>query len=165
MMRSVSAGEYTVKISGMPPSVYVKSMTMARTDVLADGLRVTTGMLNPLEVVLADDSGSISGRAFDQNRQAAPNVTAVLVPDPARRSRMDFFRNAATDGGGRFRFQGIAPGEYKLFAFEDVADGAWFDAEFLRTREDLGSTVRIGSGNNDPVELKVIPWNNESGGQ
>jgi hypothetical protein len=165
VMRSVSAGEFTVKIAGMPQGSYLKSITMGRSDVVSDGLRVASAMSNPLEIVLASDSGLLSGRVIDQNREAVPSVTAVLIPESARRSRMDLYRSSATDTGGRFRFQGIAPGEYKLFAWEDVVDGAWFDPEFLRNWENLGTTVRIGSGNNDPVDVKVIPWNSASGGQ
>ncbi len=165
VMRAVPAGEFTVKVAGMPQGSYLKSITMGRADVLSDGLRVSTEITNPLEIVLASDSGTVSGRVIDQNREAVPSVTAVLIPDPARRSRMDLYRSSATDTGGRFRFQGIAPGEYKLFAWEDVVDGAWFDAEFLQNWENVGIAVRIGSGNNDPAEVKVIPWNNANGGQ
>src|SRR3954469_7626865 len=66
VLRSVSAGEFSVRIPGLPPGAYLKSITMGRSDVLADGLRVTSGMTNSLEIVLAADSGFINGRVTDQ---------------------------------------------------------------------------------------------------
>jgi hypothetical protein len=158
LLQEVPFGEYSVKVSSLPAGSYVKSISMGQSDVLMQGLRVAGAVTNSMEIVLATDSGAMAGRALDAKQEPAPNVTAVLVPDPARRYRMDLFQDAATDGSGRFRFQNVVPGEYKLFAFEDVPGGAWHDPEFLRTRESLGTPIQIGSGNNQPMDVKVIPW-------
>jgi len=104
----------------------------------------------------------VRGRVLDARQEPAGNVTAVLVPDPARRLRIDLFRSIATDARGAFRFENLPPGEYKVLAWEDVAAGAWHDPNFLRVRENLGTVVRIAPGENAPVDVKVIPWN---GGQ
>jgi hypothetical protein len=53
LMVPVSAGEFTVRLAGMPQGSYLKSITMGRTDVLSDGLRVSSEMPNPIEIVLA----------------------------------------------------------------------------------------------------------------
>ena len=158
LLREVPFGEYSVKLISLPPGSYVKSISMGQSDILMQGLRVSGAVTSGIEIVLATDTGALSGRALDAKQEPAPNVTAVLVPDPARRFRMDLFQDVATDGSGRFRFQGVVPGEYKLFAFEDVPPGAWHDPEFLRTRENLGTPIQVGSGNNSPMDVKVIPW-------
>lgn len=159
VLREVPFGEYTVKITGLPQGSYVKSISMGQSDVLMEGIRVTGAMTNRLEIVLATDTGTLAGRVLDAKQEPTPNVTAVLVPDPARRYRLDLFQDASTDSNGRFRFQGIVPGEYKLFAWEDIASGAWHDPEFLRTHESLGTPVQIGPASNQPMDVKVIPWN------
>jgi hypothetical protein len=133
---------------------------MGQSDVLMEGIRITGAMTNRLEIVLGTDTATLTGRVLDAKQTPTPNVTAVLVPDPARRFRLDLFQDISTDGNGRFRFQGVVPGEYKLFAWEDVAPGAWHDPEFLRTLENLGTPVQIGPGTNQPADVKVIPWNN-----
>jgi protocatechuate 3,4-dioxygenase beta subunit len=159
LLRGVSLGDFTVEVTGLPQGAYVKSISLGRTDVLAEGIRVIGPPANPMELSLATDSGTLTGRVFDVRQEPAGNVTAVLVPDPARRSRVDLFQNIATDGRGGFRFENIAPGEYKLFAWEEVVSGAWHDADFLRSRENLGTLVRIAPGQNEPADVKVIPWN------
>jgi hypothetical protein len=50
----------------------------------------------------------------------------------------------------------IAPGEYKMFAWETVPDGAWMDANFLEFYEGRGQTIVVGSNTPD-IELKLIP--------
>jgi hypothetical protein len=160
VLREVPFGEYTVKITGLPQGSYVKSIFMGQSDVLMEGIRVTGAMTNRLEIVLATDTGTMAGRVLDAKQEPIPNVTAVLVPDPARRYRLDLFQDISTDTNGRFRFQGIVPGEYKLFAWEEVAAGAWHDPEFLRTHESLGTPIQIAPASNQPMDVKVIPWNN-----
>jgi hypothetical protein len=160
LLREVPFGEYNVRVAGLPPGTYVKSISMGQSDVLMEGIRITGAMTNRLEIVLGTDTATLTGRVLDAKQTPTPNVTAVLVPDPARRFRLDLFQDISTDGNGRFRFQGVVPGEYKLFAWEDVAPGAWHDPEFLRTLENLGTPVQIGPGTNQPADVKVIPWNN-----
>jgi len=35
----------------------------------------------------------------------------------------------------------VAPGEYKVFAWDDIEDGAWYDSDFLRDIEARGEAV------------------------
>ena len=158
LLRGLALGDFTVEIAGVPPDAYVKTVSVGRNDVLVEGLQLMGPLQNPMEIVLASDSGTVSGRVLDTRLQPAGNVTAVLVPDPARRYRVDLFQSVATDGQGAFRFSNVAPGEYKIFAWEDVMSGAWHDADFLRSRESLGALARIAPGRNQPVDVRLIPW-------
>jgi hypothetical protein len=158
VMQRVSLGDFNVEVSGLPSGVYVGSISLGRTNVLAEGLRVMGPMQNPLEIVLANDSGTVTGRVLDSRQQPSGNVTVVLVPDPARRYRIDLFQNVPTDSKGAFRIENVAPGEYKVFAWEEVVSGAWHDADYLRARENLGASVRVSPGRNEPVDVRVIPW-------
>jgi hypothetical protein len=53
--------------------------------------------------------------------------------------------------------QGITPGDYALFAWENVETGAWQDPDFLRGYQTQGTAVRIAEGDNQSVSLTVIP--------
>lgn len=55
------------------------------------------------------------------------------------------------------RCKAIAPGAYKLFAWEDVETGAYKDPEFLRAFEALGERTTIQESSHESVELKLIP--------
>ena len=80
----------------------------------------------------------------------------VLVPESRRRGREPLYRNATTDQHGRFTVRNIEPGDYKLFAWEDVESGAWLDPDFLKPVESEGRSVAIKEGSRESAELKLI---------
>jgi hypothetical protein len=69
------------------------------------------------------------------------------------------------DATSKFNMDGIAPGDYKLFAWEAVPNGAWMNAEFLARYEGRGVAVSVTPTGSTPAkpELKVIP--KEAGGR
>lgn len=54
------------------------------------------------------------------------------------------------------RPRGIPPGEYKIFAFEEIEPGAYQDADFLRPYEERGETLRVVEGGRHGARLKLI---------
>jgi hypothetical protein len=138
-------------------NIFVKSVRYGSADVLNDGLRLESH--NPdqrLQIVLST-GGRLEGVVTSDRGEPLPNVKVALVPDFAYRSREELYRNAVTDTSGRFRIQGIAAGDYRAFAWEDIADGAWQDADILRGVESRGKPVRIGEAGQTAVELVAIP--------
>ena len=78
----------------------------------------------------------------------------VLVPDVLRRTEL--YRTATTDVSGRFHLNRVPPGEYKVFSWEEVQDGAWYDPEFLRAHENRGKPIRVMEGRGESVSVEVI---------
>jgi hypothetical protein len=78
----------------------------------------------------------------------------VLIPDIRRRTEL--YRSVTTDVSGLFHFDRIPPGDYKVFSWEEVDDGAWFDLEFLRANENRAIPVRIVEGRTESVRVEVI---------
>ena len=93
---------------------------------------------------------------INRTREPEGNVPVVLVP--SNRTRRDLYQKKSTDVNGRFKFDGIMPGQYKVFAWEDVLAGAWQDQEFLRTYETRGVTVDVATRSPATAEVEVIPW-------
>jgi len=153
---NVSFGEYRMSVAGLPQGAYLKSIRQGGSDVLRDGLRVLGAVENPIEIVLGRTGGRLEGRAVNRNKQPEKNVPVVLVP--TNRSRKDLFQKTSTDADGRFKFDGILPDQYKVFAWEDVVEGAWQDPDFLRPFEPRGVTVDFSSGKPLTTEVEVIPW-------
>jgi hypothetical protein len=135
--------------------MYVKAIRLGNSDVLSQGLHLNGPSEGQLEVIIGK-AGQVSGRVIDARQQTVVNVTVAAVPEAALRSRPDLYKKTRTDGSGRFRLFGIAPGEYKLFAWEQVEDGIWHDADFLRPFESRGKTVRVDEGRTENVDVPVI---------
>jgi hypothetical protein len=58
---------------------------------------------------------------------------------------------------GRFHFN-AAPGDYKVFAWEDIEAGAWLDPDFMLKQESRGQPVSIREGSQDGIDVIVIPY-------
>jgi hypothetical protein len=86
---------------------------------------------------------------------AAPDATVVLAP-AGNRNRTDLFRSTIADADGRFRLTRIVPGDYKLFAWDEVIPGAWRDREFMAPIEERGVAVRVAPNSKQDVQVSVI---------
>jgi hypothetical protein len=135
-------------------SFFVKSMRMGREDAM-NGFRLSSSGSNVLDVVLTTQVGAVSGVAIGRAGDPAVNSTVVLIPATARK-RSSLYQAVVTGNDGRFAFQGLAPGDYKLFAWDDIENGAWQNAEFLVPYESRGRLVSISENSKDEVQLNVI---------
>jgi hypothetical protein len=86
----------------------------------------------------------------------AAGVWVVLVPDEAHRNEFHLFKQRATDQYGRFDLRGIAPGDYKLFSWEQVEPNAWEDPDFLKLFEVKGESVSLQEGDGKSVDVVAI---------
>ena len=150
VIRQVPPGDYQVTAFPLPDNAYIKSIRFGSTDVLNGVLRIERAVETPIEVVIGTNPGILEGRVT-----GGLNATVVLVPEPAQRRRPEFYKTTFADEVGGFRFAGIAPGNYTVFAWEDVEDGAWQDPEFIREFEDRGVAVRIDEGATRTVNVSI----------
>jgi hypothetical protein len=134
-------------------NVYLRSIRLGATDVLADGLSISTAPEGQLEVVLGV-SGSVSGMVTSEGRPVV-NATVVLIPDVFR-TRRDLYRVAKTDGSGKYQIKGVPPGGFKAFAWIDAREGQWYDPEFVRDSEGHGSPIQVSEGIATAADLPVV---------
>lgn len=153
---NVSRGSYVLEVSPLPPDSYVRSARLGDADVLNDGFRLDSPPDRPLEIVIGLNGGTIRGFVRDNSRTAVSGITVALVPDETRRQRYELFRNTTTANDGRYEFRGIPPGNYKVFAWEDIEAKSWLEPAYLRVFEDLGKLVAVGEGSSETVDVTAI---------
>lgn len=157
MLRQVGQDAYRLVVTGIPRNGYIKTARLGSADVLNQGLRLDRPPEGPLEILISTNTGSMDATITDEKQKPSVNVTFVLVPDAAHRHRTDLYRTALSDAFGHIHIEGIPPGDYKAFAWEDVETGAWQDPEFIRLYEDRGKPVQIMEASQASVELRLIP--------
>jgi hypothetical protein len=138
----------------------VKSIRVGTEDALESGVNLTRGAAGPIEIVLASNGGQIDGTVLNAQQQPAAGSTVVLVPESHLREQSRLYKNVVADSTGHFSIKGIAPGEYKLFAWEEVEYGAYEDPDFLKMFEKLGESFSIHEGSKENAQLKAIPAEN-----
>ena len=103
------------------------------------------------------DGGHLDGAIYDTADHLHNGAKVVLVPDSARRNFPNQFLVTESRDGGRFVMTGIPPGEYKLFAWQNVEANAYMDTIFMENYERLGVTVKIPPSSAVTVSTRVIP--------
>ncbi len=139
------------------PSLIVKSIRSEGVDVFQDGLTVPAGGKTSLEIVLAPDGAQVDGVVSDPDEKPVAGATVVLIAEPKLRSRSDSYHESTTDQYGRYHFENIRPGDYKLFAWDDPEPNAWFDPEFLKSFEDKAQPIVIPAKAHAVSNLHILP--------
>jgi hypothetical protein len=109
-----------------------------------------------LEIVIGVNGAQVEGTVVSNRGEPLPNVIVVGLPDGSNKGRREWSRQTKTDGRGHFALQGLAPGDYSFYAWDDVERGAWADVEFMRGVEGRGRFVRLREGKNEPLELNSL---------
>jgi hypothetical protein len=105
-----------------------------------------------LQIVLSANGGGIEGSV-----ENGAGAKVILVPsDPQAPRALAKMVLAGPDG--RFAFPVVAPGRYKVFAWEEVDPGAaMYDAEFRKPFESKGQAVEVSEKQKATAQLQLIP--------
>jgi hypothetical protein len=156
LLRDVPEGLYRLTTSGQSQDCYLKSIRYAGMEVSDDEFNVIRGTQAILEVTISSRGAHVQGTVKDADGLPAVGVWVVLVPNDARRNEFRLFKARTTDQYGRFDIRGIAPGDYKLFSWEQVEQNAWEDSEFLKPFEAKGESVSLQEGDGKSIDLVAI---------
>ena len=107
-------------------------------------------------MILSPNASTVTVIAVDENQKAVQGATVVIVSDPARRRRQDLNKSAISNVEGRVSFDGLAPGQYKIFAWDEIGAGAWQDPEVLRAYDGRGVNLRIVENSKENLAVRVI---------
>ena len=160
-IRGVIEGVYQVHITASAGSIssglYISSMKLGALDIRNEGTIDVRASMLPLEIRLSPGAGSIRGAVEAPGGRVSPNADVVLVPQFSRRENVMFYDRTRSDDKGQFTFQGIAPGEYKVFAFEQLPDTAERNPAFMARYETLGQTVDVNSSATAEIRIRLLP--------
>jgi hypothetical protein len=154
----LSPGRYALHANRFRDAdIYIADATIDKESVFDKGFRMRSDSREPLEVALKSQGGVVQGVVLDPTRlRAALHSTVVLVPVQERRQNLALYKSMTTSNG-YFTFQGVAPGEYKLFAWASVTPGAWENLLFVQRFESRGMAVSVAAGSHKTVDVVVIP--------
>jgi hypothetical protein len=150
------AGDYRLVLNGLPSNLYIRSARLGSRDALNSLLHIDGTVSDRLEIVLSPTTGSLDAVAVDESKRPTAAATVVLIPSEESRQRFDLYRIATTDSAGHASLTNIAPGSYKLFAWQDIETNAWQNADALRPFEEFGVPVTIEENGKVSQTIKVI---------
>ena len=155
-LTKVASTPHLLSVSRVPPGAYLKSVLWNGRDILGQSLDLTAGTGGDLQVILGTDGGSIDA-AVSHDDKPVSDATVVLLPEDPTRRYTETTHSQSTDDKGHAAFKDVPPGNYLLFAWEKVEQGAWFDLAFLKAAASEATKVTIGPKDSQHVEVKLIP--------
>ena len=152
VLQNVEPGRYSVDLIPRG-SWYVQSAQYGQTNLLNDDLVVASaGQSYPMEIVLRDDGASLTGTVKSPDGTAA-QATVVAVPEPASKVAAKVAYAFARNG---FTVNGLAPGEYLIYAF-DYAEGIEYsNPDVLQTYASQAAHVTLSASQKTQVALDLI---------
>lgn len=152
----LQSGTYRVDVLGLPEGMYLQSARLGSDDVLQNGLNAASGGV--LEISIANGAAELQGTVTKADGQPAAGAVVAIVPKTESPYR-DMKRSAVADQNGGFRLVGLVPGEYRLFAWDDLEAGAWLDPEFRKNHEAASKSIELKEKSREIVQIRVISSN------
>jgi hypothetical protein len=105
-----------------------------------------------MQIVLRDDGASLEGTVKMSDNSGAGGLV-VILPLRGTIKRPTF---AGLSGEGSFRQDGLAPGEYLVFAAQNASRLSYDDAQAMESYLSQASHVTLTAGQTGKVALTLI---------
>jgi hypothetical protein len=146
---NVAPGRYRVNVNP-PDAAYVKSVKLGGMEIGNGEVEIASGSAPDLAIAMSTDAGHVTGRVKGKEGPVSQAIVVVVGQNGAA-------KHATTADDGSFAIGGLAPGEYKFYAWEDVETGAWQDPEFLNRYSTKALTLKVDAGGANNLLADVIP--------
>ena len=121
------------------------------------GLDLTGGSGGALDILLSPNAADVTGVVRNDKGETIPGVLVTLwSPGQAPAGTADSYRFANTDQSGGFRLSNLAPGEYRIVAWEDIEPGLAQDPDFRKRFESQAASVTLRDNSHDTADVKLI---------
>lgn len=120
---NVERREQELRFNGLPGPYYIAAMKYNGKKI--DGRIFLVDPLaqeHSLEIVIRDDPATLYG-AVQHDNQPAAGARLILVKWPVQDDLYRAVMTTQADAGGNFRFEALAPGEYRVAAVSATAAG------------------------------------------
>jgi hypothetical protein len=155
----VFPGARALRVTSVPDGWQLKRALLGGEDVTDTGFEVKPGQPLPsLRIVLTSQVTEIAGTVADARGDAVRDFTVVIFPED--RALWDvpsdrYLRWARSGKDGRYRAEGLPPGDYLAVAAESIEDPRTTGPEGLEALRAAATAVRLGDGERKVVPLKL----------
>ncbi len=182
MIEGARAGRYWVRIRSLRG--YAASVRSGNLDLLHQPLVVGEGgATSPIEVTMRDDLAEISGMIegmtapVGSSAGSTDSTSASATPQPSGQSAAHVYCIPLADSPGQFTemwvgpdgsfvSQNVAPGAYRLLAFDhEQSDIEYRNPEAMQNYDSKGIVVRVAGGQKEHVQLHLISSGGPAGAE
>jgi protocatechuate 3,4-dioxygenase beta subunit len=151
---NLAPATYRVHVDRVP-GLYLKSVRLGDLDASSDFHIDATPGAGPLTIVLRGDSGQLAGVASPAPTFLPLRIT--VAPDGALAERLDLLHTfEPSEPGGAFHIAGLAPGDYKIFAWQTDDEALVEYPEFRKLLESKAASLTVTPHGQANSELRAI---------
>jgi hypothetical protein len=147
-------GHFRMSVAPLSGDFYVEDIRQGASSIYDAGFEIRGQNPDPIQVIIKSGAGTFDGTVQDASGKPVIGGTVAFVP-ASRRQNDALYYMSRSDSTGAFTIRGIAPGDYKMFAWDVMPPGAYTNAAFLEKYEERAVAVTIAPG--AKVTSKVTP--------
>jgi protocatechuate 3,4-dioxygenase beta subunit len=152
----VAPGIYEVRVCCIPGGTWVKSIQFGSQDARDNRIEIPGGTTpGQLQIMLSRSVAQIAGIVETDQGKPADGGAVTLIGDSLGSGKVSMMTGIARDG--RFTLPQIAPGTYRLYAWDDLETAQHYDPDFLKSWESHSTLITVGESAGKEVTLKQIP--------
>ena len=154
----VGAWTYSLIPNDFPDGWYMESARLGSRDVLENGVDgASLSGKESLVVTVKRADNELAGTVFSNSQEPLAGATVTMIPDSPRPRQLYLYQRVSTDPKGRFVFENLAPGAYRIHAWQSLPRFAERNEEFIGPYRARGTRVEVVNGRKQDVRLKVTP--------
>ena len=151
-------GKMRITLAGALPGWAIRSVRFKGDDVVDSGFELRAGEnAADVEVELTNRLTDVSGVVTTPKGEAVKDYSVVVFPSDREKwtPNSRYLKTARPDQDGRYKVNGLPPGEYRVIALDYVDQNEWSDPEFLEKIRAGATAFSISEGEAKSVDLRI----------
>jgi hypothetical protein len=151
-------GKFRLTLFGQLPGWFIRSVRYRGVDITDAGMEFRPNEdVADVEVELTNRATDVSGLVTNAKGDALKDYSIVVFPQdrdkwtPSSR----YMRTVRPDQDGRYKVNGLPPGEYRVIALDYVDPNEWNSAEFLDGIRSKATSFSVNEGETKTVDLRI----------
>jgi hypothetical protein len=150
----LSPGRYRVEVTFLCCEHYCKSVRLNGKELPRREFEVQAGAASGEMEIVASDTGRIEANLFDRESRRVYNGVLVIIPaGELNHTKPYYIQGTHNAMSGR---RGLAPGQYKLLAFEGISDESEVTPELIARFEPAAKEVVLSEGQSLAVTITAV---------
>jgi protocatechuate 3,4-dioxygenase beta subunit len=151
-------GKMRITLAGALLGWAIRSVRFKGDDVVDSGFELRAGEnAADVEVELTNRLTDVSGIVTTPKGEAVKDYSVVVFPSDREKwtPNSRYLKTARPDQDGRYKVNGLPPGEYRVIALDYVDQNEWSDPEFLEKIRAGATAFSISEGEAKSVDLRI----------
>jgi protocatechuate 3,4-dioxygenase beta subunit len=151
-------GKFRIALFGQMPGWSIRSVRYHGADITDAGMEFRPNEdVADVEVELTNRVTDISGLVTNTKGEAVRDYSVVVFPQDRDKwtPNSRYMRTARPDQDGRYKVNGLPPGEYRVIALDYLDSNEWNSPEFLDGIRSRATSFSVNEGESKSIDLRI----------